>query len=151
MPRGYTISRDNHTVSDANPFLRIAAQTNRVLEITEIQIDQVEAVTDAQVRLIASRYSVDVSGGNSVTPRPLDPGDTAASLTALYGTFSAQGTESDLLGQRGFNIRQGLLWIPTQQNKIWVRGGGLFVLRFAAAPPSATDTFNWTVSVVEYG
>jgi hypothetical protein len=90
------------------------------------------------------------SGGTAVTPRPLDPGDAAATFAAEVNntTIASTGTAVDL-DAGAFNIRSGLAKLyPPELMPGANQGNGTIVVRLMAAPVDSL-TMSGTLFVAE--
>ena len=114
MPRTYSISFEQVSVSAAQDLVQVkgaAGKTARILRAwvgatdTTIPTGQMLSV---RCRFLPATVS-DGSGGSTPTPRPLDPGDAAASITALANNTSKATTSGTALTleENGFHIFNG--------------------------------------------
>lgn len=88
MPRTYRVTFEKVTVSAAQDLMQIKGASGKMLFIKRQWVNAVKdtALPTAQMLTIRSRLLpstvTDGSGGSSPTPRPVDPGDAAATFTA---------------------------------------------------------------------
>lgn len=87
MPRVYTVSFKNVTISAAQDLISLKGSTGKTCRLRRawLQMNDTTLQTAQGLRLNVKYGSATVtqgSGGSTPTPRPLDPGDAAASFTA---------------------------------------------------------------------
>lgn len=148
MSRPYALIDIPRTVSTANTVLQLTAPSTMNLEILRVWIEQSSSTTSAMADAALVRKTATVTGGTSITPSKLVPGDPAATTTAVR-TATGEGTETDTLAAESFNILNGWLWIPTPDERPWVAPSGMVALRFTAAPTSAT--YRYGITFLEHG
>lgn len=114
MPREYTVGFENILVSAAQDLLQIKGATGKILRILRVAVAAVDstAPTSQQARLrcrFLPTTVTDGSGGSTSTPRPLDPGDAAASFTCLINNTTPATTNGTaaILETNGCNIFAG--------------------------------------------
>ncbi len=104
MPRVYSVSFDNVSVSAAQDLVQVKGAAGKAVRILRewVTATDTSAPTSQMIRG-RSRFLpatvTDGSGGSTPTPRPLDPGDAAASCTALANNTtqaSSNGTATVL-------------------------------------------------------
>lgn len=88
MPRRYAVAFENVAVSAAQDLFQIKGAAGKMLKIIAIKLGATNTtLPTAQMLQTRGRFLpvtvTDGSGGSTPTPRPLDPGDAAASFTAL--------------------------------------------------------------------
>ncbi len=87
MGRVYTVSFKNVTISAAQDLVALKGSTGKTCRLRRVWLNMNDTTlqTAQGLRLSAKYGSATVtlgSGGSAPTPRPLDPGDAAASFTA---------------------------------------------------------------------
>lgn len=155
MPRTYTVEFENVAVTAGQDFFSLDAATDLPIELVGFEIAQNTEVGDAQeehlrIRVIRGHTTVG-SGGAAATPRPVSPGDSAASLTARVNdtTIASAGTAVNL-HSTAFNERVGYAWGPVPFGMgFWTSGASLLVVRLLAAPADSLN-MSGTATVVEY-
>ena len=114
MPRTYAVTFEQIAVSSAQDLVQVKGAAGKVLRILRIfsAATDTTAPTNQQLSLRA-RYLpatvTDGSGGSSDTPRPMDPGDAAASFTALINNTvkaTTSGTAA-VLEENACNVFSG--------------------------------------------
>lgn len=126
------------TISTAITILQIKAGA-AALEILRASLSQAGSTTSAAARVQLLRKTA-AATVTSFTPRKLNPGAPAALAvggTAATGfTGTAEGTDGEVLIERGFNVLNGFEWVPTPEERLWVPQGGFIAMKFPAAPAS---------------
>lgn len=156
MGRIYSVEFENVSITNANgdaDLFEIAPADDKPCIVHALYFDQISDVGDAAEEML--RYRVirgHTTGGNgtSVTPRPLNAHDAAASFAAEYygATIAADGTAINL-HSGAFNIRTGLqLVLPPEMRWHVSQGQGLLVVRLMAAPADDV-TMSGTMYVEE--
>jgi hypothetical protein len=156
MPRNYTVSVENVTITNAGgdaDLVELDAATDKPIELFGIQIFSTSEVQEAQeewIRCKVIRGHTTTGNGTSATPRPLSAVDTAAGFVAeTFGTtIASAGTGVDL-ASFAFNVRAGYEIFLPDGCGFWTSGADLLVVRMMAAP---ADDFsaNMTFWVREY-
>lgn len=104
MPRRYSVSFENVTVSAAQDLFQIKGAAGKMLKIIAVKLGATNTtLPTAQMLQTRGRFLpatvTDGTAGSTPTPRPLDPGDAAASFTALAnntGKATSSGTVTTL-------------------------------------------------------
>lgn len=114
MPRTYSVSFENISMASAQDLLQIKGATGKMLRILRIWWGATDttAPTNQQISLRARFLPAavtDGSGGSTPTPRPMDPGDAAASFTALANDTTKATTSGTaaILEENGVNVFSG--------------------------------------------
>jgi len=137
----YVVQNLAVTISTAITIIQIKAGANNPLEIIRAHISQKGSTTSVQegIKIVRKSSAATVT---SFTPLKLDPSVQAAgavgstSATGITGT--AEGTDTDVLIQEGFNVLSGWTWLPVPEERIVVPVSGIIALKFTAAPASQT-------------
>lgn len=111
MPRVYTASFKFVTISAAQDLVALKGSTGKVCRFRRawLQMNDTTLQTAQGLRLNSKYGSATVtlgSGGSSPTPRPMDPGDSAASFTAVANATTpstTSGAFTDLTPSGGHN------------------------------------------------
>lgn len=137
--------RHSATITTAISALQIKAGTNGPLEILRWSLSQAASTTSAQIAAALVRCSAAatvttaVAGTHLFKANPLNPTSDLSLGTANTGvTATAEGTETDTIAVRAFNVLNGAEWLPTPDEQIVVPISGIIKLKFLVAPPSAT-------------
>lgn len=113
MPRRYNVSFEKVSVSAVQDLITIQGASGKMCRILEVSVWDVDttAPTNTQLALRCSilTATVTVTGGTSVTPRPLDVGDAAASFTAKSNNTTQATTTGakTTVREAGANVYQG--------------------------------------------
>lgn len=156
MPRNYTVSVENVTVTNAGgdaDLVELDAATDKPIELYGIQIFSTSELQEAQeewIRCKVIRGHATSGNGTAATPRPVSAVDTAAGFAAeTYGTtIASAGTAVDL-NAFAFNVRAGYEIFMPEGSGYWTSGADLLVVRMMSTP---ADDFsaNMTFWVREY-
>lgn len=157
MPRQYTVIFENVAVSAAQDLFQILGAAGKILKIKRLIIEATNTalVTAQSLQIRCQFLPVTVtngSGGSSPTPRPMDPGDSAASFTAKANNTtpaSSSGTTTTLL-ERGPHIYAGLdhKWDPGTEPTI---GPSESFTAGLLSTVSGTVNLSGTIFVEEHG
>lgn len=133
---------DTRTVATAITVLQLTAPSTMAVEILSASATQSTSVTSAAAEIALVRKSA-AATVTALTPLRLFPGGPAASSTGGR-TATAEGTDTDLVIQEGFNILNGWVYTPVPEERIFVPPSAIIGLKFTAAPTSAT----WKTRIV---
>lgn len=152
--RLYTVDLTPTAVTVAADLVELTCADDKVLTVVAANIHQTSDFGDAQDEIISLVWvrgnTTSGSGGSAPTPRPLDPGDAAASFTAeTFNTTAASAGTAVNLPRHGFNVRSGIErpLTPEEMPKT-SQSAGLLVLRMASAPADSL-TIAGSVTVRE--
>lgn len=147
----YILTNNGVSISTAVSALQWKGGTNGPIEVLRAALSQGSSTTSAAVRAglirksAAATVTAGVAGTTLLKQNPVNPTSDASLGTSATGiTASAEGTNSELAIQRGFNVLNGLEWLPTPEERVLAPQGGFLGLTFLTAPPSAT----WDASLV---
>ena len=115
MPRSYSVITEAVAVSAVQDLIQIKGAAGKILKILSVSVGASNTtVPPAQMLDLRCRFLpatvTDGSGGSSPTPKPLDPGDAAASFTAKANNTTqatTSGTPAVLMA-KGVHIYSGL-------------------------------------------
>lgn len=121
MGRTYEVVFESVSVSAAQDLLQIVGAASKVLRIKRVWVNSTDTTipTSQQISVRCRYLPVTVSngsGGSTPTPRPVSPGDAAASFTALANSTSKATTNGTaaILYENGAHIYGGDSWsFPT--------------------------------------
>jgi hypothetical protein len=153
MARIYNVSFEAVAVTAAQDFFEITPADDHPVVLLGLTIDQSSDVGDAAEEMLRYKiirgHTTGGSGGTAPTPRPLDPGDSAAGFSAEVNntTIASAGTAVDLWAG-AFNIRSGLaIWFPPEATPMANQGNTTIVVRLMANPAdSLTMSGNLVVA-----
>ena len=134
-------------ISTAITILQIKAGA-AALDILRATVTQglSETSTQEQAEIVRKSAAATVT---SFTPRKFNPNAPAALAvggTAATGyTGTAEGTDTDILIDEGWNILNGWIWVPTEAERMDVDQTGIIASKFQVAPASATWRAAFTI------
>jgi len=137
MSNMYSIEFENITVNAAGTdqeIFSVLPATQKPCILHAIFIDQNTEVGDAEEEMlrwkIVRGHTTVGSGGAAVTPQKLHPDTAAAGATARINdtTLATAGTAVDL-HSGAFNVRAGLIYIPTPEMRITWKNAEYLVVR----------------------
>jgi hypothetical protein len=133
------------TISTAITAIQLKAGINGPVEILRFSLTQSSSTTSAQVlaglvrKTAAATVTAATAGTHLLKGNPANPTSDASLGTSATGyTASAEGTNGEIPVLRGFNVLNGLEWLPTPEERIVVPQGGIIGVTFLSVPPSAT-------------
>jgi hypothetical protein len=144
----YVARMNDVAVSTAVTVVYISNSASAALRILRVSCNQRTSTSSAMNILSLLRKSGTVTLPTSTTPVPLQVGMAASGVTCTTGVASAEGSDGVILHKEGFNILNGLLWIPTPEEQPWVPPSGAVGLKFEIAPTSATYTIELTYTEI---
>lgn len=145
----YSVSFSAVAVTAAQDAFELSPGTNKSCIIHAIFLSQHSDFGDAQDELlhwmIKRGATVSGSGGSSFTPVPLRSGGAASAAAAETNNTTRANTGTiSTLHDDAFNVRAGLIWIPTPECRITVDGGSRIIVGIEAAPTDSL-TMNGTL------
>ncbi len=137
--RTYVLNNLAVTISTAITIMQIKAGAAYPLWLVRATLTQKGSVTSAQERVQIVRKTA-AATVTSVAALLFDGDDVAAKAvngtTATGITASGEGTDGDILVDRGFNVLNGFEWVATSLDAIFVPAAGFIALKFPTAPAS---------------
>lgn len=152
MGRMYACVFEKVSVSAAQDLFEVVAAADKVVIIHALYLsqDSDDATSESEMlNILVHRASTSGSGGSSVTPSPLDPGDAAFGGTCEANN-TTQGTEGTFLHSDCFNVLSGYAWIPTPESRPVLGGQDRVVVELQDAPTDAL-TMSGTLIIEEIG
>lgn len=114
MPRTYSVSSEAVTVTAAQDLAQIKGAAGKIVRIKAVSVGATNTtVPTAQMLSLRCRFLpatvTDGSAGSTPTARPLDPGDSAASFTALANNTTKATTSgtATILKEAGVHVFSG--------------------------------------------
>lgn len=154
MARAYAVTFENVAVTASQDLFSILPGDDHPIILLGLSIDQSSDVGDSAEEMLRWKiirgHTVSGLSGTSVTPRPLDPGDAAASFTAYINNLflGVSGTAVDL-SAGAFNIRSGLaIFWPPELTPMANQSNTSIVVRLMAAPADSL-TMGGTLFIAE--
>lgn len=137
--RLYTVSIDAVAVSATQDLFGLLATANMAIKIHCIELGQ-KTLTSweaKELKLVRNPATATVgSGGNSATPRPLNPGDSAATFTARINDTTPQTTSGTqaILMSRVWEFLNGFFWMPAPEDRPIIKPSEGCALKLPTAP-----------------
>lgn len=156
MPRKYTISFRAVSVSAVQDLVSLKGSSGKICKLRRatVQMSAVTLPTAQGMNLNVKYGSATVtlgSGGSTPTPKPLDPGDSAASFSC-HANDTSQATTSGAFSDitpNGGHVFSGFDYNWGNDGPIFGLNTGI-VFEMATAP-SGTIVFSGSVEVEEIG
>lgn len=154
MARVYSVEFNNVAVTAAQDFFEISPADDHPVVILGVHIDQSSDFGDAAEEILRWQvirgFTTSGSVGSAATPRPMDPGDAAASFAAEVNNTTLANTGTSVnLHSGAFNVRAGLaMWWPPETTPVANQGNTTIVVRLVAAPADSL-TMSGTLYVAE--
>jgi len=155
MSRMYSVVFDNTTVSAAQDLFEITPADDKPIAIHALFLSQSSEVGDNQEEFlrveIIRGHTVGGSGGDTPTPIPLGPIDTAAGFAAEANntTIATVGTPV-ILHAESFNERSGLQLIFTPETRPYCSQGQTTILHVQRTAPGDALSMDGTLYVEEF-
>jgi hypothetical protein len=154
MARIYAITFSEIAITVAQDLFEITPADDHPVTLMALYVEQGSDMGDIQEEglyyKIIRGHATGGSSGSTVTPIPLDPGDSAASFTAKVNntTIASSGTPV-VLHSGCFNNRAGLaLILPPEMMPTVNQGQTTLVVRLTEAPADSL-TVSGTLYVME--
>ena len=155
MSRVYSVQFDGVTVSAQQDFFEIVAAAGKNIKILAAFISQVSEAGDAQdeqlLVLLKSGSTTTGSGGTAPTKVRNNVSDAAAGFTAAANN-TTKATSGTIVTHHAeaFNVRAGLIYVPTEKMQIELTGLRRFTVELAETPDDDTIMAG-TLYVEEFG
>lgn len=150
----FTVVFSGQAISASQDLFEITAAAGKPLVIHSIVMGNSSDFGDAQEEglrwAIKSGQSSGGSGGITYTPQPTVPGDTASFTAKTNNTVKASGGSISNRHADTFNIRAGLQYRPTPEERITIAGGARGTVELFSTPNDSI-TFDATMYVEEIG
>lgn len=148
--RAFSVVRAAASTTTAITIIQIKVPATSMIELTRAWVSQGASATSAQTRVQIVRKTA-AATVTAQDPVKLDPNSGASlcvSGTSATGVnASGEGTDGDVLYEDGFNILNGWLWVPAEDDRIVVSPSGIIGLKFPTAPSA---TFAAGITFLEY-
>jgi hypothetical protein len=137
MGHQYSVEFENVTVTAAGTdqdFFMILPATQKPCRLLALYLDQSSEIGDAQEEFLRYKiirgHTTVGSGGSAVTAQKLHPDAPTAGATCRVNdtTPASAGTPADLHSGT-FNVRSGLIYIPTPEMQIVCKNAERLVVR----------------------
>jgi hypothetical protein len=143
--RLYAVTFNAVAVVAAQDLFALTATASMAFKVHYIELGQ-KTLTSWEAKEIQLRYMPAVvttgSGGAAATPRPLNPSDVAATVTARTNDTAlttSSGTAYDML-DRDWEFLNGFIWMPAPEQRPIVKPGAAIVLRLPTAPSASMSS-----------
>lgn len=158
MGRMYSIQLAAAAKTTAFDVVEIAPAANKPIVIHSVHLGQTTELGDAQEEQLewsirrGGTGMASGSGGATPTPIALNPGDPACSATVEAGnTTVATFTSGVVVHDDAFNVRTGLLYVPTPECRAYAHNGNGGIVVRVEGTPADSITFVGTVVIEELG
>lgn len=152
MPRMYTAKLTALSSSAKIDFFEFNTPATCVTKLHKLSIGQTTELGDAAeeklIWFIKTAHSTSGSGGATATPVATDRGLTMAALNTSVengNTTQATGGTPITVVEDVFDVRVGLLWIPTPEEWVWVPPSTRCVVGIDTTPG---DSITWSAGTV---
>jgi hypothetical protein len=156
MGRKYTIDLSPTAITVAADLVEITPADDKPVIVHGFEVYQTTDTGDAAEEIISLTWvrghTTSGSGGSAVTPRPLNPSDTAAGMTAeALNTTAASVGSTVNLSRHGWNVRiPTAVFYPPELRPEVTQANTTLVLRMGAAPADSL-TIGGCIYVEELG
>lgn len=155
MGRIYSVEFEFIAEAGDVDFFELIPGDDNPCSIVAAFITQATEFGDAAEEMLRYRiirgHTANGTGGTVATPRPLDPGDVAASFTCdTMNSGIATGGTPVFLHSGTFNVRTGLEYIPPPEMRVKVQQPDLSLILRLMAAPTDSITFSGTLYVEEH-
>ena len=136
MGRMYSVVFEEVAVTAVQDLFEINAPSDSALHLHSIVITQSSDAGDAedeQLSILIHRGSTSGSGGTAPTAAPLSLGNTAFGGTVEVNN-TTQRTEGTKLYAEAFNVRAGLQYRPTPEERITISPSDRLIIELQTAP-----------------
>lgn len=140
MGRMYSVQFENVAVTAVQDFFSFTAADDKPIRLHAVYLSQSTEMGDAAEEFlrvqIGRGHTTAGSVGTAPTSQPLDPSDSASGFTTRANdTTIASGGTNNIMHSETFNVRAGLLYLPTpMMQPSTTQAAGLLVVRLVAAP-----------------
>ena len=155
MPRTYAVTFENIATAAAQDLVQVKGAAGKTLRILRVSVNTTDSsIPTSQMFRVRCRFLpvtvTDGSGGSTDTPRPFDPGDAAASFTALINNTTQATTNGTaaVLEDNGWHAYAGYDYAFPRPPIIGPSESFTFEMN---STPSGTVHMSGTVIVEEAG
>ena len=152
MGRMYSVTFEEVAVTSAQDLFEIVSAADSTTILHSVIVTQSSDAGDAadeQLSVIIHRGSTSGSAGAAATPAPLALGDAAFGGTAEVNN-TTQGTEGTIVHAEAFNIRSGLYYRPTPEERIAISPSARLIVELQTLPADSL-TMSGTAIIEEIG
>lgn len=151
--RLYSVPIDAVAVSAAQDLFGLLATSGMAFKVHMIELGQKSITTweAKEIKLVRNPATATVgSGGSAATPRPVNPGDAAATVTARINDTTPQttgGTQA-IFFSRTWEFLNGFFWMPAPEQRPVIKPSEGLALKLPTAP-SASMTVSGYMLIEE--
>ena len=123
----YNMIRPTTTETGSRTIIQVGLVANTAMEITRAWVSQNTSTTTQQIltRLLRKTVAATVTGQSPLAVSPGMQASKFVSGTSASGiNASAEGTDSDVLAEDGYNVVNGWLYVPVPEERIMSVGVG---------------------------
>lgn len=148
MGRVYNVGFHNVSVTAVQDLIAVYAGSTKAFKVHAVSLGQVTATAVGNLAISLRRLTSTVtvgSGGTTPSLLPVGPNDTAATVTA-HANDTTQATTSgavQYMVHDVFNVVNGYLYLPPEEDRITVGPGQAFIVSLDTAPGSAEAMSGW--------
>lgn len=147
--RLYSVSFSAVAITAAQDLFGLLATANMAFKVHYVELGQ-KTLTAWEAKEITLRRNPATatvgSGGAAATPRPFNPGDSAATVTARTNDTTPQttsGTQANIIA-RDWEFLNGFFWMPAPEQRPIIKPSEGFAINLGTAP-SGSMTASGTV------
>lgn len=152
MGRIYAAVFEEVAVTAIQDLFEILAPSDAAVVIHSVTITQSSDAGDAQAEMLPiliHRGTATGTGGTTVTPSPLQTGDSAYG-GVVEANNTTQSVEGTFLHAEAFNVQIGFYYLPPPEDRPVISPSAFFIVELQAAPDDSL-TMNGTVVFEEIG
>lgn len=154
MAQVYSVEFENIAYAESRDFFELRPVADRPIKILGIFIGQSTELGDTGEEFmrwqIMRGHASSGTGGATPTPRPLKPDQATVGFAADTSNSSLAGGGTPVnLHSDTFNVRTGLILVPTPEMQIGTDNGEGFLVVRLLSTPTDSITFNGTIYVAE--
>jgi hypothetical protein len=151
--RLYTVSIDAVAVAASQDLFGLLATSGMAFKLHCIELGQKTITTweAKEIKLVRNPTTATVgSGGSAATPRPMNNGDTAATVTARINDTTGQTTNGTqaIIFSRTWEFLNGFFWMPAPEDRPIIAPSQGCSLKLPTAP-SASMTVSGYMLIEE--
>ena len=152
MGRIYAAVFEEVAITAAQDLFEIVGPADGVVKIHSVTITQSSDAGDAQAEMLPiliHRGTATGTGGTTVTPSPLQVGDSAFG-GVVEANNTTQSVEGTFLHAEDWNVQIGFYYLPPPEDRPVISPSALFIVELQAAPDDSL-TMSGTVIFEEIG
>jgi hypothetical protein len=146
--RPFSLVMEGVSVSATQDLLEITCPSTCGLVLLSFTVTQDTDEVSQQLPLAIFRNSAAGSGGSTLTPGVLDPGDTVTATCKRNVTTPGTRSPAVALWRQSMNLLNGWLYVPVPEERIQVPPSGIIAINLVTAPSGALP-FSVTANLME--